>query len=348
MKIKLFSLKLYTLSIFIITFSLGFSQSPGGQNLNLNAWYKADAGTLDSVNILTTVNGEDIYIWKSQNGDSTRDLKVQASDQNTIIPTAPNYSSNYLNYNPGISFEGDSDRFINNVDGAIFGDGDAVFYMVSYFEDSDVIFFNQGLNSNVDFRMGGDTRTLNGRRGIALEDAFNLEQNGIFRLVRDEETSTIFNGSKAFNGKVLESDSNQTGSVRNARTQSFGGDFRTSAKGFDEQIAEIIIYTGDFTGFPDHSKIESYLALKYGLTLDQTQMPQNYVASNSTIMWDTLSAGTYDKDIFGIGRDSVSELHQRISTSVNNYIFYSICVVNLLSYILLMPFKHLSSLSLSF
>ena len=57
-------------------------------------------------------------------------------------------------------------------------------------------------------------------------------------------------------------------------------------------MAEVIAYTDDLTG-TDLQKVESYLALKYGITLDQSAPGQDYLASDGTTkVWDTSKVGT--------------------------------------------------------
>lgn len=53
------------------------------------------------------------------------------------------------------------------------------------------------------------------------------------------------------------------------------------------------------------NKVESYLALKYGITLDQTTAT-NYTLSSSDIIWNATLAGAYKNDIAGIARDDTS------------------------------------------
>jgi hypothetical protein len=83
-----------------------------------------------------------------------------------------------------------------------------------------------------------------------------------------------------------------------------------------EDIAEVIVFTSAITG-AEQQRIHSYLALKYGITLDQTA-PQNYVASDgTTISWDATANLIYNRNITGIGRDDVSGLDQKQSRSIN-------------------------------
>ncbi len=82
------------------------------------------------------------------------------------------------------------------------------------------------------------------------------------------------------------------------------------------KVAEVINYKTRVST-TDKLKIESYLSLKYGMTLKSGT--SNYLASDwTTTMWDTTTAWTYIHDIFWIGRDDGSELTQIKSKSVNS------------------------------
>ncbi|MFK7783764.1 MAG: gliding motility-associated C-terminal domain-containing protein [Crocinitomicaceae bacterium] len=81
---------------------------------------------------------------------------------------------------------------------------------------------------------------------------------------------------------------------------------------FDGNISEIIAVKADLTANED-IQIQSYLGLKYGLTLD-TSITMNYLSSSGTVIWDnTLS--NYWNDVAGIARDDGSMLDQKISKS---------------------------------
>ena len=84
-------------------------------------------------------------------------------------------------------------------------------------------------------------------------------------------------------------------------------------------IRDRIIFYGDELSDENRNKVESYLALKYGVTLDQSTA-QSYTASSGMKMWDkdATNASTYNNDIAGIGRDDLSRLGQVKSRSVND------------------------------
>ena len=89
----------------------------------------------------------------------------------------------------------------------------------------------------------------------------------------------------------------------------------------DARIAEIITYNSrqSDTDLTDkRNRIQSYLAIKYGITLGVNGTSQDYVDSDGTVIWDQSVNTGYNYDITGIGRDDASELNQKQSSSVNN------------------------------
>ncbi|MEO6000539.1 MAG: T9SS type A sorting domain-containing protein [Chitinophagaceae bacterium] len=70
-------------------------------------------------------------------------------------------------------------------------------------------------------------------------------------------------------------------------------------------IAEFIVYE-TILKEKDIAKIESYLALKYGVTLEK-----DYVNSIGQIIWNRKNEALYSNNIAGIGRDDLSTLYQK-------------------------------------
>lgn len=94
---------------------------------------------------------------------------------------------------------------------------------------------------------------------------------------------------------------------------------------YDGRIAEVITYTAtnnDADNTLERNRIQSYLAVKYGITLGINGVSQDYVNSDGTVIWDVNtgfpSEDVFNYDIAGIGRDDASELYQKQSRSVNN------------------------------
>ncbi|SDZ96617.1 Concanavalin A-like lectin/glucanases superfamily protein [Flavobacterium gillisiae] len=84
----------------------------------------------------------------------------------------------------------------------------------------------------------------------------------------------------------------------------------------DGRIAEIITLSKRSTD-SERSNIQSYLAIKYGITLGVNGTSMNYTNSAGTTIWNATANATYNYDITGIGRDDLSKLNQKQSKSVN-------------------------------
>ena len=63
-----------------------------------------------------------------------------------------------------------------------------------------------------------------------------------------------------------------------------------SGRSYSGNMAEVLAYSGTVT---DQNQIESYLAIKYGISL-----PSNYLASDGSIIWSTTSGYQNDRNNF--------------------------------------------------
>jgi hypothetical protein len=94
---------------------------------------------------------------------------------------------------------------------------------------------------------------------------------------------------------------------------------------FDGRIAEVITYGSRKTDVDlteERNRVQSYLAIKYGITLGVNGTTQDYVNSDGNVIWDVDTGvpanDVYNYDIAGIGRDDASELNQKQSRSIND------------------------------
>jgi hypothetical protein len=83
--------------------------------------------------------------------------------------------------------------------------------------------------------------------------------------------------------------------------------------GFNGIIPEVILFSRYISPI-ERQKVESYLAIKYGISLNQ-EFPVSYLNSTGEIIWDAEINSTYCENIAGIGRDDLTALNQRISES---------------------------------
>ncbi len=102
---------------------------------------------------------------------------------------------------------------------------------------------------------------------------------------------------------------------------------------YNGDIAEVIVYDRAISDV-ERSRIESYLAIKYGVTLGSNDLywdtPSNtsspfgyagtsndYIASDGSILWNGAANAGFGHNVFGIARDDDSNLLQTKSKSVN-------------------------------
>ncbi len=89
------------------------------------------------------------------------------------------------------------------------------------------------------------------------------------------------------------------------------------AASLDARIGEIITFASRKDDATERNKIESYLAIKYGITLGVNGTSQDYVDATANVIWDVSNNAGYNYDIAGIGRDDDSSLNQKQSKSEN-------------------------------
>lgn len=71
-----------------------------------------------------------------------------------------------------------------------------------------------------------------------------------------------------------------------------------------DSICESIVYSRMLSN-RERQKVDTYLALKYGVTLDQTA-PTSYVSSDGRVVWDAVINTDFSHHIFGLCNDTIS------------------------------------------
>lgn len=321
----------YSLSLLIFfAFGQARAQAPGGVSANLRLWLKADAG-------VTTATG--VSQWNDQSGNGLNATQVTGANQ-------PTFSANSLNFNPTLQFNGTSHRLATGNTSLFSANNSPVSFFTVFNTTNNSgqkFLVNQRFNNNcvTNIQLGYSTGFggignygLHTGCGNAAVTAAGTIQNNTYNLMSTlilNTGSSPSNINTFRNGLSLSVSNDGSGytpagsyetSSQNVpidigvRNDAFGG---SSFNGFHAgNIGEIIIYTSTPTA-TQRRQIESYLALKYGLTINQTTAT-DYLASNGTTeMWDKDLAGasTYRNNIAGIGRDDASALNQKQSKSIN-------------------------------
>lgn len=146
-----------------------------------------------------------------------------------------------------------------------------------------------------------------------VDDLFRAGSPTLATVLFDEDVS---NGSFVYvDGKLEQTFTSDHGpeSSNNLEIGAIG----SGGTRFDGRIAEVIVFC-DAISASDRQKVESYLALKYGITLNNDPVGSgDYVAVDGTVMWNATTNAANHYNVAGIYRDDVTFIEQKQSKSSN-------------------------------
>lgn len=283
-------------------FTLGVNnKGPGNVTSSLEFWLKADVG----VSGTSPVTG-----WVDQSGNSV---------SNTVNGN-PSSGTNTANFNNVITFDGSGDYFLTGL--TLDPNATDISAFAVYKSDG-----STGSSQHIYAQQDG---TGTGRSILFINDAqtdMDCFLGGGSNLSTDNITYTewdlyafTFNSNGASSALNFYQKGDPDGSFTITPESANGNWVVGTAKGLtsaelDGDIAELIIYSQELSS-ADRNKIESYLAIKYGITLDNTAggTAGDYIASDGTTIWDASALSSYS-DVIIIGRDDDSALLQKQSKS---------------------------------
>ncbi|MEZ4861111.1 MAG: DUF642 domain-containing protein [Caldilineaceae bacterium] len=297
--------------------------APGGVAGNLTAWYKANEGAESAGNPAT--DGLTVDAW--------RDQSLNANDALQSTTTLkPEWLANNgkFNFNPSVTFVPDA-RLQAQFTAASWSNSNGSVYVI----------YNQqtaktGWRNLIDFGLtAGDSN--NPQLGMSDNDRIATWMDGFdrdnttfqpvineTRLVGYYWQFNVGGHSYTYDGQPYTGAAAHkigTTGIDIGNFANIGGDPQLGEY-FPGQIAEIAIYKEQHDA-ATQARVESYFAIKYGVTLDADPASAatnfDYVNSAGVVIWAGNGANSaYHNDVTGIGRDDASELEQRKSKSVNS------------------------------
>ncbi|MDI1255031.1 MAG: choice-of-anchor D domain-containing protein [Flavobacterium sp.] len=298
--------------------------APGGVTSNLKFWVKAtsEIGSLNDGDIINT--------WDDQTTGSTKDAIAKFSKE----PKFKNNTTNNINFNPVINFNGS-----NTMSGSQGFNHQDMFIVlrpkndITYSSNAQDIYCGDDIATNKNsqdvtgFEMGNTSARYNTSGGNDLV-AYNQGANTSYG-VGELNSTKIYSGVNIFNprksasnrmmllcnGNTLSTTEVNTGTYKNiVNSRYWLGRSEFFDASYEGDILEVINYSS-LNSNTDKSKIESYLAIKYGITLGVNGVSQDYVDSDGTTIFPASNGFNYN--IAGIGRDDKSELNQKQSKTEN-------------------------------
>jgi len=310
------TLRAYIIICLITIVSFNFSaiaQAPGGVTNGLGFWIKADEGTNT-----TTDNGV-ITAWNDQSGNS---ISVSAISGTPIFQSD---AANLFNFNPSIQVSSGYLQYPyvlpqNNFDqpagdyfiGSVARNNGASEGTLVATEASQA--YGLWLGNNGGFRRVWVATNTSSSTNIL--GSSSITGHAMFANERENISSGTQSPDLLYlNGAPVGSFTNGANISNNTAIRIGGGTYRLGTD-LDGTIGETYIYNRALTDI-EQQRIDSYLAIKYGITLDNGT--NDYIASDgTTILWEVSNNTGYTNGIFGIGQDDGSALNQKVSRSVNN------------------------------
>ncbi|ARV13168.1 hypothetical protein BTO09_12790 [Gilvibacter sp. SZ-19] len=326
------------------------STGPGGVTSNLELWLQADK--VDGSGVIA--NNSNINTW--QDTGKGNDANTMVSTQ---APTYKNNTTDNINFNPVIEFSNSSATSSSDMGYLTARDeltGTGGFYSHDIFvvvtpdepitntmipldtftgkdptgttAQEDVTGFGYGAYTNrftneyFAYCIGTTSGPGNGYGRGDLTFNVDLNQVGIVNT-RHNATSGATGQDVFFNNINIgdsESDAPDFAEISNqkyyiGRSQYWNGSF-------GGRIAEVITYSAtnaDGSASDARNRIQSYLAIKYGITLGINGVSQDYVDANGNVIWDqSEDAAAFNYDIAGIGRSDAAGWQQKQSKSINS------------------------------
>jgi len=295
--------------------------APGCVTAGLDFWFDPAVGVTRSGTIVTG--------WADRDGSGNNPVLTQA-----LTTLQPYYwdGDAQSNYNPYVNFQSNR-RLSQAVTGSSYAIGHTTFGVVNNYttksdythfirfanaDNSDAGAHNWGLghaNDNTDkVAIHYINAPFSGGTGGNAFNKYNLNrsivigQSLLYGAMVDPTTPAATSVAVSHNG-------NESVWVGTATTSSLvPNNFLTIGGGStwgmnDNKTSEIIHYARPLT-LPERQRVNSYLAIRHGLTLDH-----NYLAGDGTVLY---AVSSYPANVMAVGRDDCQGLLQKQSRSVSS------------------------------
>ena len=296
------------------------AQSPGGIATNNTLWLRSDIGVTSTSNIVSQ--------WQELSGATvTGNFTVQSLNGTTNTQTGPTVIDGAINFNPYLRFDGITNSLssINSFPGTSLVSNNNITVFQVFNLKGGIVWLKWetdqvGSSGRLGFENAGGNIRFDFPKAVPASAGQNV---GTINVLNQHSLSTVFADATSSVNRLNGADNNTIaipgpGDFASVTDKIVLGNENLINLPAQIDIAEVIIYSTTLSA-AERNKIESYLAIKYGFTLNQAAANNNdYTSANGTIIWNRAANAGYANDITGIGRDDASGLSQKQSRSVNS------------------------------
>lgn len=320
-----------------VTIYVTRDNGPGGETRNMSLWLTSEDSVMHAGGY--AANGDTVNVW----GDISYFRVKNANSDNLEGPIFKNDTRMNINYHPIVDFT-DNKLGLDFSDDYIYtnNDGLHIFAVVkpnSVEGASNQFITDFGFNPNSGYGFGYSSEYASHYGPTSYGGAQNVvsHRNDTLASIVSFELSLLGYQNMYLNGSLLDTVPNILHKISTEEISEYfshidsAGPFTigqqssrlsTEADGgryFKGSMAELVLYD-DVLSSERRMKIESYFAMKYGITLRH-----DYLASDGTVIWNRDANRDFDQNILVLGLDSlVSYLFQKQSKSVNPHAIVSI------------------------
>ena len=287
--------------------------SPGGLT-GLQTWFKADAGVTTSGSVVTS--------WTNENIRNTNIPNVTGTVGSTYN------TGNSISYLPSVSFTPGASPRLQSVQttGNNFVDvanGSTYTLLIDSTASANDYAFGWGNNvgqtptAEISTQLRGvyiDLTTGSGGAGVLLPSLGTYSNEPSIISSRFTK-NTLADDYSYFNGKQGTVANVNNEGLKDGRVFIGGVSDGFGHTGFDGVVGEVMSFNTTHT-LAEKNKVESYLAAKWGVTLDQSTAT-NYTASDGSIFWNATTNAGFKNRLTIIGRDDISTLNKKQSATVH-------------------------------
>lgn len=310
----------------------GLGYAPGGVVNNLSYWYRADKDATH------TGDATDVTAWADQWSGN-----IVSSVGGNSLPKYKQGAVDYFNFNAGINFTTINETIGTRDVQTIFNANNDLFMVtkegMTYPGSPNPHLFSIGMdnvNTTIDnwdylglWPSGQvERRVYNG--GTNFPNVLPAYSTVIPSIMYYNFLNQPY--SRGLNGAANGSSYNSPGAMGIPRGGHIFGSTRWTGSGSDNggfigHIAETIIYgSGNITSI-ERRRVDSYLAIKYGITLGRVDT-EHYLDADAAMVWNGAANTAYNNNIFGVAREDIGLFEQKVSKSVNAGTILSVATVN--------------------
>ena len=298
--------------------SIATAAGPGGVESGLKLWFKANAGTS------TTTNGTGVSSWIDQSPTNRTANQGNASRQ-------PSFVTDAFNFNPALNFNGSGNALgginhrldFGNLAGLPTGNRDRTMIAVAnyrYAYPNHPVLFYYGANIPANSCASITLHHSHLTKRLAMDAGLNFyESSALAWGPTPSIVSGVYGGgNKGYFYANGTTDAASPFTFLLPWNTVTTGQFAKGVIGdnpwlplqddWNGNIAEVIVYNTALNGSIELTKIESYLAIKYGIS-----KAGDYINAAGAQVWNSAANNPYNNGILSIAVEAASALDQKRS-----------------------------------